>query len=325
MNNRTPYYDKLKDNFTFLHRWERKAKAIILPGTEGIPIWNIMAFFIREIQQENINIRAGFIAYNFVMALFPFVIFLFTLVPYIPLENFTSTLFTNLREVLPTATYKVVRKTIIDLVQTQRKGLLSLGFLLTIYFASNGMNAIILAFNKKYKTTFRRRNFFQNRWVSIKLVFVLTFLVIFSIITIIFGNLIINNILTLLEIKNSLTYFIIHSVKWLFIVFFYLISISSIYYYGPAYRKRASFFTAGSTIASVLSILSSVGFSYYVNNFGQYNKLYGSLGTIIVCMIWVYINSLILLIGFELNASIAVQRDLKKLAEEENSYSGDED
>lgn len=314
MNNKeTTYFDKLTYHYPFLLRWQRKAESIILPGTDNVPLVKIISFFIKEISRENITIRAGFVAFNFLLAIFPLVIFLFTLIPYIPLDNFTSTMFTYLREVLPSQTYKFVRSTIIDLVTRQRKGLLSLGFLLTIYFASNGMNAIIMAFNKRYHSTFHKRNFFQNRWVALKLTFVLVFLVIFSTVTIIFGNLIINTLLEWFHVKNSFTYWVVSITKWIFIVLFYLLSISSIYFYGPALRKRFRFISAGSTIASALSIITSICFAYYVNNFGQYNKLYGSLGTIMVFMIWSYLNALILIIGFELNAAIAIQRDLRIL------------
>lgn len=311
--NKTTLFERLSHNYPFLLRWQRKAETIVLPGTDNIPLVKIISFFIQEINRENITIRAGFVAFNFLLAIFPLIIFLFTLIPYIPLDNVTSTMFTYLREVLPVQTYKFVRSTIIDIVTRQRTGLLSLGFLLTIYFASNGMNAIIMAFNKRYDSTFHRRNFFQMRWVALKLTVVLVLFIIISTVAIIFGNLIINEVLDFFHSKNSFNFWVLTITKWFFIVLFYLFSTSAIYFYGPAMRKRFRFISAGSTIASILSIITSLGFAYYVNNFGQYNKLYGSLGTIIVFMIWSYLNALILIIGFELNAAIAIQRDLRAL------------
>jgi membrane protein len=105
-------------------------------------------------------------------------------------------------------------------------------------------------------------------------------------------------------LKNKTQLFIILTFKWLVIAALLFFTISFIYYYGPAKKRKWRFISAGSTLATCLSILTSIGFSYFVNNFGQYNKLYGSMGTLIVVLLWIYFNSLILLIGFELNASI---------------------
>ncbi|MBA3901287.1 MAG: YihY/virulence factor BrkB family protein, partial [Bacteroidetes bacterium] len=200
-----------------------------------------------------------------------------------------------------------------DLVTRQRGGLLSFGFLLAIYFATNGFSSMITAFNHSYHIA-ESRSMFMQFLVSLWLVLIVTILLFIAIVLIIFSGITLNYLLEFGILKDSFHVTLLHFGKWVVILSLLFFSFSFMYYIGPSKKSEFRFISAGSTLATVLSIITSLGFAYYVNNFGQYNKLYGSIGTIIVMLLWMQFNSFILLIGFELNASIKnAKRRSKKI------------
>jgi membrane protein len=237
------------------------------------------------------------------LALFPGIIFLFSLIPYIPIKNFQIELLELLQSVFPKDAYVAAKSTIEDIVKHQRGGLLSLGFILAIYFTTNGISALIDGFNKSYHVKETRKGIGQ-RLVAFMLTAILSSLVIGAIIIIISSEAATQYLVTHHIIKSKGQIVLLYIGKWLVIAALFLFAISFLYYIGPALHKRWRFFSAGSLVASFLSILTSIGFGAFVNNFGSYNKVYGSIGTLIVIMLWIYYNALILIIGFELNASI---------------------
>ncbi|MEK6614902.1 MAG: YihY/virulence factor BrkB family protein, partial [Bacteroidota bacterium] len=200
---------------------------------------------------------------------------------------------------MPHNAYEATKDTIMDIVTNQRGGLLSIGFLSALYFSTNGFNALITAFNTTYHEI-EIRTPFQQRLVSILLVIISTLLLTIAIGLIIFSEIALNRIFE----KGHISYYLILGGRFviLFGLFYSLISFT--YFLGTSRKSRWRFTSAGSMIATILTILTSVGFAYYVNNFGQYNKLYGSIGTLLVVLLWIYFNSLVILLGFELNASI---------------------
>ncbi len=284
------------------------AKTITLPGFQGISLHNIVAFFFKEIARDTISIRASSISFSFLLAIFPTVIFLFTLIPYIPIEDLELKMLTFLENVLPDNAYELLHSTIQDIIMIPRGGLLSLGFVLGLYFAITGMSAVMDSFDKTYRS-FRKRAFFVQRLVALEVILLLSLLLIVSVILIIAGNFTLKSMMGIIDTNEEWTQICINGLRWFVVLFMFYMGFSVIYYFGPATKKSWRFFSPGSTLATVLSILTSVGFSLYVNNFGQYNKLYGSIGTFIVIMIWIYLNSTVLLLGFELNTSIEVNKD----------------
>jgi membrane protein len=296
-----------------------KSKRLILPGFEGVPLYNVVIFFFREIQKDRLTDRAAAISFNFLLAFPPTFIFLFTLLPYIPLSNIESTIYQLLRDLAPNRnTYKILRGIIYDFLHTQRTGLLSFAFLLGMFYSSNAVLGIMHSFDKMH-TTFRRRNIFQRRWTAIKLNLLLMLVVIVSVCLIITQNFVFSFIFSKLGVTNELIKSFVSLVRWIIIVLLFFTIISCIYTYGPAKYKRWKFITAGSTFATILIILTTLGFSYYVNHFSRYNKIYGSIGSIIVLMLWIYVNSLVLLIGFELNASIEVSKEIERGRQEKKA------
>ncbi len=275
------------------------SKKIILPGFQKMPLYDVAIFFFRGMQKGALPMRASAVSFSFFLAMFPSIIFIFTLIPYIPIENFQEKLLSLLEAFMPHNAYEATKDTIMDIVTNQRGGLLSIGFISALYFSTNGFNALITAFNTTYHEI-ETRTPFQQRMVSILLVIISTLLMTIAIGLIIFSEIALNRIFE----KGQLSYYLILGGRFviLFGLFYSLISFT--YFLGTSRKSRWRFASAGSMFATILTILTSVGFAYYVNNFGQYNKLYGSIGTLLVVLLWIYFNSLVILLGFELNASI---------------------
>jgi len=285
-------------------------KKIVIPAFEGLTLYEIITFFIDNLRKGVILIRASSLAFNYMLAIFPAIIFLFTVLAYIPIHNFQEELLMLLKDVLPTNAYDTIRITVEDLISERRGSLLSFGFVVALFFSSNGVNSMMNSFNTTYKT--RSRSAVTQRIVAAGLTIILSMLVITAIALIIFSELTLDILLKHGYLNLDFMYYALIVGKWITIIALILCAISFLYYLGPAKETRWKFITAGSTLATFLTLLTSVGFSYFVNNFGHYNKVYGSIGTLMVIMLWLHFNSVILLVGFELNASI----DKAKLGKE---------
>ena len=286
-------------------------KTLTLPGFDKQPIWEVLKFLITSFNKSALTVRASSIAYNMFLALFPALIFFFSALAYVPISGFTHELLKLLKEVMPTNAYLTIRSTIVDIVQYKRAGLLSFGFISTLYFATNGMNALISAFNAT-ELTFDNRNWFQRRLVAFVLLIIFSALIIFAISLLIFSRTTFEYLIEHQIIQKGFLIIILSLAKWVIVLSSFFFAISFLYYFAPAKKSKFRFFSAGSTLATILVLLISLGFSYYVNNFGQYNKIYGSIGTLIVLMLWIYFNSLALLIGYELNWSIRHTKNKRK-------------
>ncbi len=285
----------------------KASRKIILPGFEGLSLYIVSKFFLQGLIKGTINMRATSLAFSFFLALFPSIIFLFTLIPFIPIDNFQDNLLDILKNLMPHSAFEATEDTITDIVKNQRGDLLSVGFFTALYFSTNGFNAMINSFNESYHES-ETRSVLHQRLVSLLLVIITVVLVCIAIGMIVFSE----YSFTLLLDNDSALYYLLLFGKWIILVLLCFTFISFNYYLGPKRKSRWKFFSVGSYFATVLTVISSIGFSYYVNNFGNYNKLYGSIGTLIVVMLWLYINSLILLLGLDLNASIRLAKKQQK-------------
>ncbi len=302
------------------------AKTHSFPGFFKVPISDVAIFIYHEGQRRDLTTRANSMAFSFFLSLFPALIMLFTLLPlfqeyllnyFLEHENYYEVLNREIQVILPGGAGDSLFEFIQDITTNPRIGLLSFGFVLALFFASNGMMTLMHSFDKSYlKTTFKKRSGLKKRGIAVLLTLQLGLLLLISVIFIILGSLVMTAISDFVKL-DFFTKYSIYVVRWLVILALFYTGISIIYRYGAGMHRKFKFFTTGATLASLLSILSSVAFSFYVDNFGSYNKFYGSIGTIIVLMIWIQLNAFILLVGFELNASIAVNRDLKKRIVEE--------
>ncbi len=289
----------------------KKSKKWQLPGFEGVPVYDVAKFFYKQIQTVGLTERASAVAYNFIMAIPPSFLFLFTLIPSLPFVSKRSLkiqLHGIIMDVLPLKHNENLIKFIDSFIDSSKIGVISFGFITALFFASNAMMGIMRSFNKNY-IGFAKRKGLHNRWMAIKLTALLFLVVLSSLLLLITQG----AVLQWLGIKNITIRNIIFYVRWVFILVMIFYSMAFIYKYAPAVQKRWKLVSPGTILATSLSILASIGFSYFVNNFGRYNALYGSIGSIIVLMALIYINSLVLLIGFELNVSI---KTLQSIAEQ---------
>ncbi len=281
-------------------------RHIRLPGFEGLPLYDVAQFFIRGLSKGDIQMRARSVSFSFFLALFPTIIFLFTLIPYIPIHGFQDQVLGLIKTLLPANTYAASYKTIDDIIRHQRGGLLSFGFLFALYVSTNGVFALLEGFSQTYHVR-ETRSPFKMRVTSLVLTLVLAVLVFMVILLIIGSEVAAKFIIREKIMGKKIPLFLVDAGQWIILISLCFVAISMIYTYGTAasMRKRQwRFVTAGSTLATILVIATSLGFNYFITHFGQYNKIYGSIGTLIVILSWIFFNVLQLIIGFELNASI---------------------
>lgn len=298
----------------------RKSKKWYLPGFEGVPLFDVINFFYKQITTTGITERASAIAYNFIMAVPPSFLFLFTLIPSLPFikrSSMKKELHAIIIDIVPAKVHNDnLIKFVDSFIDDSKIGLLSFGLILALFFASNAMMGLMRSFNKNY-IGFAKRKGFHDRAVAIRLTALIFLLVLGCLILLITQG----AVLKWVGIKSATIRTIIFYIRWIFVVGLIFYSIAFIYKYAPAVQKRWKLTSPGTILATFLSILATLGFSYFVNNYGRYNVLYGSIGTIIVLMALIYINSLVLLVGFELNVSIKSLKALadKRLLEEQHS------
>ena len=271
-------------------------------GFTGLSLYDVSVFFIKGLQEGAITTRASSLAFNFFLAFFPSIIVFFTLIPYIPIDGFQQTLMEIISNVLPPSTNSATFSTLEDIINNQRGGLLSIGFILALYFSTNGMSSLIQAFNSSYHIR-ENESIIKHQMLSILLTIVISALVFLTIILIIFGKATIIYMIDY-QLINENKLVLLNSAKWLILIFMLFLGITTIFNLGPAIKSQIKIFSPGAILATLFIILTSIVFSYYIDNFSQYNKIYGSIGTLIIILLWIYFNAIFLLIGFELNASI---------------------
>ncbi len=274
---------------------------------DQVSLYEVITIFIEKVTKDSVIDKAEAVAFNFTLALFPGIIFLFTLIPFvqqwIPNVN-PDAIMTFLQEMIPASMFETIEHTIADIVGKQRGGLLTFGVLFSLVMSTNGMLALMRAFNACYKTE-DKRGFFRTRAVATGLTLMLAFVLFLASILLFVGDIVIDKVnseLDWLHLDSYLNLFLIVRFIVIFIVFF--LAISFMYYFGPSIHYNWRFFSIGSLLATILCLGISYLFSYYITNFGTYNKLYGSIGVLIALMVWQFILSIMLLVGYEINASI---------------------
>lgn len=297
-----------------------KSKITSLPGFRGIPLYDVVIFFIGQVRTIGMTERASAIAFNFVMAIPPAIIFIFTLIPFLPIsKKIEFQLYGLITDVIPgEKDHAVLIRFLKDFINNPRNGLLSLGFILSMFFSSNAIMGIMRSFDKNYMG-FKKRTDLQKRGIAIKITMVLFVLVFASVLLLIAQG----SVLQWIGIENRTVKNIIINARWIVIIFLFFACISYIYRHAPAVHKKWRLINPGSILATFLMLLLTILFSWWVSRFGNYNQLYGSIGTVLILMVLIFINSLVLLIGFELNVSIS---SLQKIADErkENITNGNE-
>jgi membrane protein len=306
--------------FTFYRYLIECTKYIAFPGFKPLSLYTVAVFFFGEIKQGTLANKASSLAYNFMLAIFPATIFLFTLIPYIPIRHFQDQLLNLLAQVMPHDAFKTFEATITEIIKKPNGGLFSFGFLTTLYFATNGVSRLMQAFNKSSLVE-ETRSYLRRRWVALVLTVVISFSLLVAVIILILGHKTLHFLQHQFNSEAQGWFIAIALLKWIIVIVIFFVTVSLLYRYGPAHKQRWKFLSPGSILATGLAVLTSLGFTYYINNFASYNKIYGSIGTLIVMMIWLYLNSLIILIGFELNASVELgKRSIKIVKPKFNSF-----
>lgn len=303
-------YEKLKRKFPFIANWEKLVKTITLPGFDGVAVYDVALFFIAEIKKNSLPMRSKSIAFSFFLALFPALIFIFSLIPFLGIEALNEKSIENLlRTVLPSGDfYNFIFGTLNETLIKKRGDLLTGSFLLSGYLATNGVIAMMASFDKSYEN-YTKRSSIHAYFVASKIALLLVIMFLLSVVLIVVGQEVFRYGFSFLHIDNFFTHFLVNFLRYFIIVMLFFFSISFIYYYGPSTQKKYRFISPGATVATILSILASLGFSYYVTHLSHYNTIFGSIGTIMLLMMWFNLNAFVLLIGYELNASIYLHKN----------------
>ena len=285
-------------------------KKIKVPGLEGMSLYDVLEMYVIGIVEGALTTRAGGIAFSFFMAVFPFMLFILTLIPYIPIEGFQDGLFSFIKEILPPQTFEAVNVVLGDIINNQYGGLLSFGFLLSIFLMTNGVNAIFSGFEYSYHVT-DIRNVFRTYFISLGVSLLMSLFLIVTITSLILYQVALSKIDEKGWLNTSdLNLFYIGKNALFLIMIFTIVSL--LFRYGTKQGKDTKFFSAGALLTTVVSLFTFYLFGIYVVKFAQYNQLYGSIGTLLILMLFVWLNSIILLLGFELNASLHVLRQQNK-------------
>jgi membrane protein len=287
-------------------------QRLTLPGFERVPVIKVLQLVLKEIFSPVLMLRAKAIAFSFFLALFPSIIFLFSLLPYVPIDNFANEIIGYLKRVAPNKEMVNLFLPIVnDILGQPKVGVLSIGFLLIIFFMKNGVITMMQSFNVHFdhKDPFL---FVKNQIKSIILTLIILFLFVSTIFLLVLGKTIMTFIFNFFDYDGQFLVVLIDFLRYAISISLNVLVVSILYNYGPALKIQQRFITPGSILATTLIIGVSLLFSKYIIHFGNYNKLYGSLGTIMLTMIWLYWNSMAILIGFEINRSIYFLKNSRK-------------
>ena len=284
---------------------KQKAKAIYIPGFQHVNLYQVLRFVYKQLNTVGLYDRASAISFNLIMALPAGFLFLFSIVPYFPKAfKVKKQILSVFKDIAPnSSTYKFIMEIINDLL-SQHVGIFSFGFLLLLFYASNAMTGIIRSFDKSIMQN--KPFFLHQRMRAIRLTIILILLVFASLLVLIGQDQLTRLLREVFEIKRKTIIPYWNSVRWAVIILLLFFGNAFIYKYAPLIKERWPLNSPGALLSTLLMLITTLGFSYWVNNFSSYSKIYGSIGTVLVVMTLIYLNSLILLIGFELNVSIEV-------------------
>ncbi len=277
-------------------------KEVKIPGLEGLSLYDVIEMYIIGIVKGALTTRAGGIAFSFFMAIFPFLLFILTLIPYIPVDGFQEGLFDLIREGLPPKTFDAVDGVIKDILNNQYGGLLSFGFLTSIFLMTNGVNAIFGGFEYSYHVQ-EFRNVFKTYLVSLAVSLLMSFFLIIVVCLVVLYQIALSKIDEIGWFDTGELNLFYLGRGFLFLVMIYTI-VYLLFRYGTKQGSTIKFFSAGAFLTTVVSLFTFYLFGIYVLEFAKYNQLYGSIGTLLILMLFVWLNAIVLLLGFELNASI---------------------
>ncbi len=303
--------EKIKNKLEhYRKRLESVLRLIVIPGFGGVPLYDVLVYFIRGFTQVNLIDRAAAVAFNVFLALFPMILFLFTLIPYFPLQGVTTSVLEALQDILPPGTYDSVSSTINEIMSIEHGGLMSIGLLLAFYFSTSAVSSFFRGFNMG-DNEYGQVSFMKQQIYSILVMLMFVALLLLSIVLMTLGQKLLPVLFTKIHLYKGITVFMINLVRWLIVIFALIIAMSLLYHFGNPHSKRFKLFTPGSLLFTGLFIVGTILFNFYISNISTYNLLYGSIGGLIIFVIWIYFNCILVLIGYELNKSIAKAQGFK--------------
>lgn len=279
----------------------RLLKNIKLPWLEGLSLYDLLEIYGIGIAQGTLTYRASAISFSFFMALFPFALFILNLIPYIPIEGFQQDFLRFVDESVPPSTYDAIAMIINDILNNSHSGLLSSGFILSIFLMGNGLNSILGGFETSHHVLIKR-SFLRQFMVALGMSLLLAFILLFTVAMIVVFEVFIQKIRLQYTFSDQIP-FIVWG-RYVFVILMILITTSILFKFGTKRSGKQSFISIGSVFTTILIIISSYFFGIWVVKFSQYNELYGSIGTLLILMFYIWINCMILLLGFELNGAI---------------------
>jgi len=296
--------------------WQARKLKKIHFGDPDKNIYDVGRIFLIQLQKDDIIERAGSMAFSFTIALFPLILFLLNLIPYLQ-DIFpyitTQNILSFIQEILPEEVFSQSENTIMDIVSKPRQSMLSLGFFFALFASTQGVMSMMNSFNSVYQTK-DNRGFLQSRGIAVSIVMILAFTVITASIVMIVGGVLIRRLDEMQVFNSGFMIFLFSSLKFLILLLMFYITTAFIFRFAPAVHDKWNFFSTGAKLAGLLITFGFYGFSFYLNNFASYNKLYGSIGTLIALMLWLLITSIIVIVCFEVNVSLDLVDEKKKRA-----------
>ena len=276
-------------------------KRIKLPGLQGLSFYDLTELYVLGIAESALSYHASAIAFSFFMALFPFALFILNLIPFIPIEGFQADFLLFVKEGVPPNTYDAIANIVNDILNNSHSGLLSTGFILSIFLMANGLNGILGGFESS-RHVLVKRGFIHQYIVSLGMSLLLSFLLLVTVAIVVIFEVFIQK--TIIQDVFSDTISLIVLGRYVFVLLMILVTTSILFRFGTKHFIGGPLITIGSVFTTVLILLDSYFFGIWVVRFSKYNELYGSIGTLLIMMFYIWINCMILLLGFELNASI---------------------
>ncbi|HSF56231.1 MAG TPA: YihY/virulence factor BrkB family protein [Algoriphagus sp.] len=309
-----------KKIFKWRLRLQLKARHLkkIYFGHPDKNLYDVTRIFIQQLKKDDISERAGSMAFSYTIALFPLILFLLNLIPY--LQDFIPVVTTEnilgfMQNIIPMGMYENIETTLMDIVSKPRQSLLSFGFFFALFASTQGVMSMMTSFNSVYRTK-ENRGFLKSRLIAVSIVFALVITVFAASSIMIIGSLLISALDEMQVFNSNFMIFLFNTFKFLILLFVFYITSAFIFRFAPAVHDKWNFFSVGAQMAGLLITLAFYGFIFYLENFASYNKLYGSIGTLIALMFWLWITSLIVLVCFEVNVSLDLAEE--KQREREN-------
>jgi membrane protein len=297
-------------------RFQLKARALkkIHFGSQSKNLYDVLRIFIQQLKKDDINERAGSMAFSYTIALFPLLLFLLNLVPYLqdffPLVT-TQNILSFVQGIMPWDVYLSIESTLLDIVSKPRQSLLSLGFFFALFASTQGVVSMMNSFNSVYKTK-ENRGWLASRGIAVAIVLVLVVTILAASSVMIIGSFLITELKETNLFSSGFVIFLFNTLKFFILLFVFYLTSAFIFRFAPAIHDKWNFFSTGAQLAGLLITLSFYGFIFYLENFASYNKLYGSIGTIIALMLWLYLTSVIVLVCFEVNVSFDLAEEKQR-------------